>query len=323
MTGSETGGIRDELRRARRAGAVHGAYLFEGPPGTGRAETALWFARLLLCRGDQDDPCGRCGDCHRSGAAHPDGVAHPDAEPPTHPDLHRVEPDGAEVKIGQVRELQTRLSLVANEGGRRVALILHAEKLNANAANALLKTLEEPPDATTLILVATSGDTLPATLRSRTVRLRFRTRPEREIAAELVADGLSEADAALAAALGGGSADAARAWAESSLDEAREMRDALLGAADSPISAALDFAQGFRGGAPGRARCELLLAVHAAVSRQAIEEALRADDSAAIERWLARAESGERARKELARRNLNPQLVAEGLLLAMQPPGGS
>ncbi len=306
MTGSGAGGIRDELRRARSAGAVHGAYLFEGPPGTGRGETALWFARLLLCRGDEDDPCERCGDCHRSAAAHPD--------------LHRVEPDGAELKIGQVRELQTRLALVANEGGRRVALILHAEKLNANAANALLKTLEEPPRATTLILVATSGDTLPPTLCSRTVRLRFRTRPEREIAAELVADGLSEADAALAAALGGGDTDAARAWAESCLDEAREMRDALLSAGDSSISASLDFAQGFRGGAAGRARCELLLAVHAAVSRQAIEEALRTDDRSAIERWLARAESGERARKELVRRNLNPQLVAEGLLLAMQPP---
>lgn len=319
MTVSRAGEIRDELRRTRRAGAVHGAYLFEGPPGTGRAETALWFARLLLCRADEDDPCGYCGDCHRSGAAHPDAE-----QPPTHADLHPVEPDPAQktliITVKQVRDLQTKLGLVAHEGGRRVALILQAEKLNTSAANALLKTLEEPPNATTLILVATSGDALPPTLHSRTVRLRFRTQPEREIAAELVAEGLSEADAALAAALGGGGADAARAWAESCLDEAREMRDALLGAEGSPASAALDFAQGFRGGTAGRARCELLLAVHGAVSRQAIDEALRADDRAAIERWLARAESGQRARKELARRYLNPQLVAEGLLLAMQPP---
>jgi DNA polymerase-3 subunit delta' len=311
MTASGAGGIRDELRRMRRSGGVHGAYLFEGPPGTGRNETALWFARLLLCRGDEDDPCGRCGDCRRSGVG--------SEEPAMHPDLHQLEPDGATLKIDQVRALQARLSLVANEGGRRVGLILGAEKLNEAAANALLKTLEEPPRDTTLILVATSGDTLPPTIRSRTVRLRFARQPESEVAAALIADGLPEADAALAAALGGGSVTAARAWAEASLDDAREMRDALLDAGQAQASAALDFAEGFRGGAPARARCELLLAVHAAVARQQIEEALRADDRAATERWLERAESAERARKEMARRNLNPQLIAEGLLLAMQP----
>jgi hypothetical protein len=101
--------------------------------------------------------------------------------------------------------------------------------------------------------------------------------------------------------------------------EAGEMRDALLAAQEGPASDALDFAEGFRGRAAARERCELLLAVHATLARQAVEAAVQAGDREAVERWLVRAESGERARRELARRNLNPQLVAEGLLLAMQP----
>ncbi len=308
-------GIRDELRAARRADGVHGAYLFEGPPGTGRAETALWFARLLFCREPGDDPCGNCGDCLRSGAAGSQSEI-----PPAHPDLHLVEPDGAHIKVGQIRELQTRLALVANEGGHRVGLILDAQKLNLESANALLKTLEEPPSATTLILVATAGETLPPTLRSRTTRLRFRRQPESEVAAALAEDGLAEADARLVASLGGGSLTAAREWAEANLEDAREMRDALLAGEASNASAALDFAEGFRGRGAARERCDLFIAVHAAVVREAVERALRDGDRSALERWLLRAEAGERARAELSRRNLNPQLVAEGLLFALQSP---
>ncbi len=332
MAGAESRGIRNELRRARRSGTVHGAYLFEGPPGTGRRETALWFARLLLCRAGGDEPCGQCGDCHRSGAAaRPSGSppgsspgsdedADEERPPPFHPDLHVVEPSGATVRVAQIRELQNRLALVANEGGHRVALILRAVRLGNPSANALLKTLEEPPPATTLVLVASSADTLPPTVRSRTTRLRFRREPESEIATGLEGQGLSSEDAALAAALGGGSLDAARDWAEQHLDDAREMRDAMLGAEQGTASSVLEFAEGFRGGASARERCELLLAVHGAVAREQVARAVQSDDRAAAERWLDRAEAGERARKELVRRNLNPQLVAEGLLLAMIPP---
>lgn len=143
--------IRAELARARGANTVHGAYLFEGPPGTGKAEVAEWFARLLLCKGapaGASDPCGKCHDCRLLATD-------------SHPDLHRVEPDGAWIKVEAVRELRAALGLVANERGRRVGLVLEAEKLRVEAANALLKTLEEPPPDTVLLLVTSSVHALP------------------------------------------------------------------------------------------------------------------------------------------------------------------
>ena len=86
MTGGDTRAIRAELARARASGHVHGAYLFEGAPGTGKSETALWFARLLLCKGvgpNPSEPCGACHDCRLlaahgtdgRGAAEPSGSA--------------------------------------------------------------------------------------------------------------------------------------------------------------------------------------------------------------------------------------------------------
>jgi DNA polymerase-3 subunit delta' len=117
MTGADTQEIRTELARARASGRVHSAYLFEGPPGTGKRETALWFARLLLCKrvgADSTEPCGACHDCHLLGAR--------DRQPgsqPSHPDLHWVLADGALIKIDAVRDLRAALSLVANERGHR------------------------------------------------------------------------------------------------------------------------------------------------------------------------------------------------------------
>src|SRR5262245_7230207 len=92
--------IKAELARARASGKVHGGYLFEGPPGTGKRATAEWFARLLLCKGappDAREPCGRCHDCALLAAG-------------SHPDLHRVEVDGAWIKVDGLRELLRALS---------------------------------------------------------------------------------------------------------------------------------------------------------------------------------------------------------------------
>src|SRR5882672_884325 len=181
MAAGGSGEVRAELARARASDRVHGAYLFEGPAGTGKTETALWFARLLLCKGAEPgalEACGRCHDCRLFAA---------DA----HPDLHRVEPDGARIKVEAIRELRAGLSLVANERGRRVALIAQAEKLRAEAANALLKTLEEPPPGTVLLLVTSAAEVLPRTLRSRTLRVRFPAWSQGAIAAALEAEGMS------------------------------------------------------------------------------------------------------------------------------------
>ncbi len=210
--------IKSELRLARARDRVHSAYLFRGPVGTGKQETAWWFARLLLCSVGEEDPCGSCHACLLSGARDPDGES-----PPSHPDLKWAQPEGAQLRIDQIRALQRELSLVAHEGGRRVALLLGAETLRANAANALLKVLEEPPPRTTWLLVTHKPELLPQTVRSRTIQLRFVPQSEAEIRQALTEEGFSEDDAWLVAALGGGSVGAARAWAERHLDPAREM----------------------------------------------------------------------------------------------------
>jgi len=312
--------IRAELARSRAGDKVHGGYLFEGPPGLGKRETALWFARLLLCQGaarDAREPCGRCHDC-RLLAAREVG---PDARP-THPDLHWVDPDGAWIKIEAIRELRGALGLVANEGGRRVALILEADRLRAESANALLKTLEEPPPNTVLILVSASPELLPRTLRSRALRVRFPAFSEAAIAGALEAEGMNAEDAALASRLGGSSPSAARAWADESLEFARELRALFDEASALSVTRILDFAEGFRrAGEEGRGRARAFIELHSAFAREKAAAAASGGDPRALERWLRAFESASKARIELARHNTNPQLLVESLLLELTGPG--
>jgi DNA polymerase III subunit delta' len=309
MAAGGSGEIRTELARARGTGKVHGAYLFEGPPGSDKVDTALWFAQLLLCKAapaNALDPCGQCHDCRLFAT---------DA----HPDFHRAELDGAWIKVDAVRELRARLGLVANERGRRVGFIPDAEKLRAEAANALLKTLEEPPPDTVLLLVTSAIEALPRTLRSRAIRVRFPRLPEREIAAALEAEGMPALDAALASQLGGASTEAARAWAEHSLGEARDILEVLERSDSLSVSDVLDFAEGFRRtGEEGRTQARAYLDVHSAFARTQAEAAAQAGDARALERWLRAFESASNARLELERRNLNPQLLVESLLLELR-----
>ena len=253
---------------------MHGAYLLEGPGG-GKTETALWFARLLLCSEAGDDPCERCPECRRSSPREHEGSSRPE-----HPDLFWVEPEGGIVRIDQIRALQRSLGLIANEGGWRVAVLLAADRLRIEAANALLKTLEEPPPRSTLVLVADRAEVLPRTVRSRLVRLRFLPEPEETIAGALRSEGLSEAEATLTAALGGGTLDAARAWATDHLEEAREFAAWIEEAHERSDSEILEFAERFRGGGEeARGRIELFLMVHGAVSRHRVETAVRGEES--------------------------------------------
>jgi DNA polymerase-3 subunit delta' len=145
---------REQLLATLRQGRMPHALLIQDAPGAGGTQLALWVAQLVL-------------------GAPPEG----------HPDFTRLGliEDSKQIRIEQVRELSAHLALASHQGGYKVALIDPADALNWNAANALLKTLEEPPAATLLILVALQPSRLPATLLSRCQRLRIRT-PEREAA---------------------------------------------------------------------------------------------------------------------------------------------
>jgi DNA polymerase-3 subunit delta' len=149
------------LRRARAAARFPAALLIHDQRGAGGAWLARYAAQLALCR-EASAPCGHCRDCRQYLAGQ-------------HPDFITVEPieDSKQIRIEQVRELAEQLALTSHGGGAAIALIAPADVLNRNAANALLKTLEEPRPGVTLILVASVPSALPATILSRCQRLRI------------------------------------------------------------------------------------------------------------------------------------------------------
>lgn len=166
---------QSRLRHAAAAGRFPHSLLLIGSPGLGTEILALWALGFVLCEGAQPRPCGTCASCLLLAAD-----SHPDAH------LVRIEEDAQQIKVDQVRELIETLSLTSYRGGYKVGLIVGAEALNANGANAFLKTLEEPTQNTLLILTAKPAHRLPATIASRCLRLGLRA-PAPEVAREWLA----------------------------------------------------------------------------------------------------------------------------------------
>jgi DNA polymerase-3 subunit delta' len=156
------------LRRALAGGRLAHAYAFVGPAGSGRMTTALAFAQALLC------PAGGCGTCRVCALA----------AARQHPDLHLILPTPPEknprgpraIRIDAVRELERQAALMPARASRKVFVIDEAERLTGETPQALLKTLEEPPDRTVIILILPGVRTLPATVLSRCQIVRFQPR---------------------------------------------------------------------------------------------------------------------------------------------------
>ncbi len=149
------------LQAAYGSGRLAHAYLFVGPAGVGKAKTARAFAGLFLCEQPEGHAaCGGCGSCRKVAAGQ-------------HPDLRILEPDGEFIKIEAVREAGRFVGLKSFEGRHKVLIFDPAHAMNEEAANALLKTLEEPAPQTTLILIAENIRRLPGTIVSRCQRVAF------------------------------------------------------------------------------------------------------------------------------------------------------
>ncbi len=149
------------LKQLVKKDAIPHAFLFTGMPGTGKLAAAVEFARVLECvRPVEFDACGRCGPCNKIS----EGV---------HPDLIQVRSDGASIKLDQIRELRERFRFRPFEGKWRVVIIRDAQKLLEQAANALLKILEEPPPGNVFILLAPEAQMLLPTIVSRCCHVRF------------------------------------------------------------------------------------------------------------------------------------------------------
>lgn len=192
------------------AGTLPHAILLAGPAGLGKRELAAALEASLLCerRAGDGHACGACRGCRLVRAG-------------THPDLHRVgfalndkgEPR-TEIIVSQVRELGDALVKTSQFGGWRVATIQPAEALNANAANALLKVLEEPPPGAVLVLVADRPDRLIPTIRSRCQRIDARFPPRDVALAWLGERKVAAADAVAALDLAAGNPGIARLFAD-------------------------------------------------------------------------------------------------------------
>src|SRR6476661_7375146 len=150
------------LRSALSAARLHHAYLFVGPDGIGKRTAAIAVAKAIHCEESIEDFCGICINCARIS----DG---------NHPDVRLIQPlpDKKEISIQQIREIERELNFRSFSGKKKIAIVDPATLMNLSAQNALLKTLEEPPRDSLLILIAVNDGALLPTLRSRCLRISF------------------------------------------------------------------------------------------------------------------------------------------------------
>jgi len=257
------------LSAALADGPAH-AYLLHGPHGVGKRAIALLFAAELL------------GD-------------HARVERLTHPDLYMLEPVGDQIRIDDIRTLRSDLHMRPYEASRRVYLILDADTMNEDAADALLKDLEEPPSYAVIMLLASDLGPLPETIRSRCQLVPFRRLSEAAVRAEVRARApeLSEEDATTIARVAAGRLDRA----ERLLDPAaQQRRDALIAVARSVyLDPAFDAGDGAQSllegilerGTEAKEKAEETVAVQELSGREAEQRVRRAQRGAERDELLA------------------------------------
>ncbi len=159
-----------QLQGAIRAGRVAHAYLIEGDPGTGKRLIADAFAQTLQCEKNRDDACGECRSCHQAmGHNHPDIISLMHEKPQL-------------ISIDEIRDgIANDIQILPYNGKYKIYIIEDAQKMNPAAQNALLKTLEEPPEYAVIILLTPNAEALLETIRSRCVRIQLKSVPDEKI----------------------------------------------------------------------------------------------------------------------------------------------
>lgn len=212
----------DMLRRHVARGETRHAYLFAGAPGLGRRTLALRLAQALNCEKPvaPGEPCFTCRTCKQI-----DAMQHPDLAVIQAMDEDGVGKEGGTLRVDQIREVQRTLNLKPYQSPYRVAMFLRFQEANDNAANALLKTLEEAPAHAILLLTADNPEQLLPTINSRCEILRLRPLPLETIVADLLDHGVDEDRARLLAHISGGRPGFARKLLEDAMVlEKREER---------------------------------------------------------------------------------------------------
>ncbi|MFQ5466278.1 MAG: DNA polymerase III subunit delta' [Thermodesulfobacteriota bacterium] len=231
MRFADISGHKGEIRvltRSVAGGHVAHAYLFSGPEGVGKGLVALGLAAALNCTepASDGDSCGRCPDCRAvAGGAHARVV--------------RVEPDEGVIRIERVREVAEGLRYRIDRG-RKVVIVDDADRLHPSAANCFLKTLEEPPPASVIILVTPRATELLPTIISRCQRLNFRPLAQGAVKDHLVSvHGVAPEAALLAARLSGGSISGALRYIEEGGAERRREVVELVSSLDPSDAASI------------------------------------------------------------------------------------
>jgi DNA polymerase-3 subunit delta' len=318
----------DTLRRAVAVGKVPHAYLFFGPEGVGKRLAARTLAMALCCDRGGPDPCGGCAHCRKIAAD-------------THPDVRwlGVPADKRRIPIEAVRDADRWLAVRPHEAGSKILVVDPAEAMTDAAANAILKTLEEPRSGSFIVLLTAAASALLMTVRSRCQIVRFRPLAEATVAAILAEGGAEPGVAKVAAALSGGSMTRAAQHLGEELDALLEIVVELLSAgAEKTPERALRAAEALRGDREKtRAALELALAV--------LDEVLYAQSGAAAadaggallarhaerlaplfaeNRPAAAVEIAavNRALTAMARNNMNPQLAIEGVVMTARGQRG-
>ncbi|UCG78451.1 MAG: DNA polymerase III subunit delta' [Nitrospirota bacterium] len=171
-------------------GRLATAYLFSGEKGIGKFKAAVEMAKALNCESvEEEDGCGHCSSCRKVDAMQ-------------HPDITVVSPEGRLISVEQVRSIEEFLSFTPYEGRKKVVIVDDADSMNRQAENAFLKTLEEPPADSIIILVSSRSESLADTVRSRCLRVRFNTLSENELRNVAVSADLEVDDAKLRFAMG-------------------------------------------------------------------------------------------------------------------------
>ncbi|MBM4363287.1 MAG: DNA polymerase III subunit delta' [Deltaproteobacteria bacterium] len=308
------------LRRALEHGRVHHAYRFEGPEGVGKELAAFALAQALVCESESGRGCGACSACRRAVR-----LTEGDPAVPQHPDvvllgrgLYPAAALGAQTRetsaigVEQIRRLVTsRVTFPPHEGRAMVFIIRDAHELSQGAANALLKTLEEPPQRVHFVLLTSDPSRLLDTIRSRTLAVRFGPLPDAVVARVLEQRGLPIETAR--------AAEGSLATALSLSDEATRARRAAFieGAEAARVAPSLDRALAFAAARPedrDTLRADLLALAQA--------EALSARDLIRTEPDQAarHAERYEVVRRAMAAldRNAQPALTIEAMLVGLR-----
>jgi len=288
---------RSLLWEALRHGNLAPAYLFTGPEGVGKRTVALEFGRAVLCRSMPTEVCGRCRSCLQIGRG-------------GHPDFILTAPEKRVLKMEQVRDVQKFLSLTPAWGDWKFALVDDADSMNINSANAMLKTLEEPPAGTVIVLVSSNPGALLPTVISRCRKVGFGSLSEPEVEQVLLNLGMVAEEAAVASSLAEGcpgavSALESEAWKKSSA-VLEKVAKAVAAGDKGALLAAVE-----KGVAGDRLGVDLTVKMLLGKVRREIRRRLGLPVAAAPSRWAVLQEADEGELHRLAAR-----LVEASRLLA-------